>query len=36
MSRGLTDASQYEQAENGKTELSLLQFSVRFLCSMLQ
>ena len=30
MSHGLTAASQYEQAEHGKTELSLVQFSVRF------
>ncbi|XP_028413439.1 autophagy-related protein 9A-like isoform X1 [Dendronephthya gigantea] len=29
MSHGLTAASQYEQAENGKTELSLLQFSIK-------
>lgn len=28
MSRRLTAASQYEQAEHGKTELSLVQFSV--------
>jgi hypothetical protein len=30
MSHGLTAASQYEQAEHGKIELSLLQFSVSF------
>ncbi|KAK3740169.1 hypothetical protein QZH41_014089 [Actinostola sp. cb2023] len=29
MSNGLSEATQYEQAENGKTELSLLHFSIR-------
>ena len=30
LSDGLTEATQYEQAENGKTELSLLHFSVSY------
>ncbi|EDO42966.1 predicted protein, partial [Nematostella vectensis] len=29
LSEGLSEATQYEQAENGKTELSLLHFSIR-------
>lgn len=29
LSEGLTEATQYEQAENGKTELSLVNFSIR-------
>ncbi len=28
MTQGLTEATQYEQAEHGKTELSLVHFSV--------
>ena len=30
LTQGLTEATQYEQAEHGKTELSLVQFSVSF------
>lgn len=29
LTQGLTEATQYEQAEHGKTELSLVQFSIR-------